>query len=826
MFKRVEAIYFRAAQLEAEERGRVLDSECAGDARLRAEVESLLEVSEMPEAFLATPALASAARALSLGELLGETDELVGRTIGAYRVEGRIASGGMGTVYQGARDDGAFQQRVAIKVVNRGMDTDEMIRRFQVERQALANMAHPNIACLLDGGATEAGRPYLVMEFVGGTPIDRYCFEKGLDTAQRLRLFLQACQAVQSAHQNLVIHRDLKPGNILVTNEGVPKLLDFGVAKILLGPAGGGAVPGDPTAIEQQRFTPEYASPEQVQGRPVTTASDVYSLGVILYELLTGQRPYEFRTRVASEFERVICHIDPPLPSDAVRRARDPQADSGAPNPGAGDVVRPRRPAAGAAQRLRRRLRGDLDTIVLMALRKESSRRYTSVEQLSGDIERYLRGLPVIARKDTVGYRTARFVRRHALGTAAAAAFTVSLLIGTAVIARQARITARERDAAFLARDQSEQIAKFLRDTLSSVDPADQGPEVRVREVINDAAARVDAELRHAPLVHAAVLSAIGTSFLGLGMLDQAETCISRAMDERRKLLGDAHHDTAESMLDLAGVYYAKERFDDAEALLRQAMSIFRSVRGDHNLDIARTSNDLGAVLRASGKLEEAESCHRQALEMRQSYEGPDSLNVAESYNNLAGVLNARGDREEAETALIESLRIRRERLPAGHARVAQSIGNLAVFYASGRQYARAVPLLREAAAIETRSLGPGHPAHATTLNNLAVVLEGLGELGEAESLLRQALVIRAARLPAGDARTAFTRSMLGRVLLKRHDLGPAESELRAAFEDLRRAGPAGKAALVIVADDLARVCEQTGRQEEAAAIRASVKNP
>lgn len=825
MLKRVEAIFFRVAGLDAHECARVLDAECAADAPLRAEVESLLSFAAVPDDFLATPALARGALTRAAGDPEGDGDALVGRTIGAYRIQERIASGGMGTVYLGTRNDGSFQQQVAIKVVKRGMDTDEIVRRFRMERQTLANMVHPNIAGLLDGGATEDGRPYLVMEFVHGMPIDRYCEEKRLDTVRRLRLFLQVCHAVQSAHQNLVVHRDLKPGNILVTPEGVPKLLDFGVAKVLLGPGAGGANAGESTISEQQRLTPEYASPEQIQGLPVTTASDVYSLGVILYELLSGQRPYHFRTRTTAEIERVVCHVDPPLPSAVVGRASDPQTTPHAP-PSDPDVGRPPAPPEGTAQKSRRRLRGDLDTIVLMALRKEPARRYASVERLSGDIERYLRGLPVMARKDTFDYRANKFVRRHAWGSSAVVGVALAVLAGAVVIARQARNIARERDAAFMARDQSEQIAKFLRDTLTSVDPNEKGPDATVRQVLEDAAARVEAELASTPLVHAAVLSAIGTSYLGLGMLDKAEACITRAMDERRALLGDGHHDVAESMLDLAGVCYAKEQFDEAERLLRWALEIFKSIRGDHNLDIARTSNDLGAVLRAKGLLDEAESFHRQALDIRRAQEGPESLNVAESLNNLAGVLSARGDRPGAEGALTEALRIRRSLLPPGHARVAQSIGNLAVFYGSGGEYARAVPLLREASALEEKSLGPDHPEHALTLNNLAAMLLRLDEFGEAESLLRRALEIRRARLSAGDARTAYTQSLLGRCLLKQSRYEQAEPELRAALEDLRRAGPQGQARMATLVDDLARLYDETGRPEQAAAIRAGEKKP
>lgn len=816
--KRVEELFFLVADLGSRERRRTLDTACRGDTALRAEVESLLKFAPATDGFLETPVLGSSAFSIAAGELDAPGDPMIGLEIGPYRVRARIASGGMGTVYLGTRADGAFQQQVAIKVVKRGMDTDEIIRRFRMERQTLANLNHPNIASLLDGGATDDDRPYLVMEFVNGIPIDRYCEERRLDAEARLRLFLLVLRAVQSAHQNLVVHRDLKPGNILVTPDGTPKLLDFGIAKVLQPPhedAGTGA----PTGAEHRRLTPEYASPEQIQGLSVTTASDVYSLGVILYELLSGQRPYHFRTRTTSEIERVVCHLDPPLPSEAVGRPHEPGDDPAADHPGQPPSLSA---PSGSPQRLRKRLRGDLDTIVLMALRKEPGRRYTSVEQLAGDIERYLQGLPISARKDTFTYRTGKFIRRNALASAAAAGISLAILLGAAGILWEARLTARQRDAAFLARDQSEQIAKFLQDTIASVDPASEGPGATVRQVLEKAAARVDIELNDQPLVHAAVLSTIGQAYLGLGMLDKAEECITRGMEERRRLLGDGHHDMAESRLDLASVRYAQERFDEAESLLRGALQIFRNVRGDHNLDIARTSNDLGAVLRNLGRLDEAQSLYRQALDIRRSHNGPESLPAAETLNNLGGVLQAGGDRGGAEEAFAESLRIRRVILPPEHALVAQSLGNLAVFYSSAAEYDRAEPLFRQAVALEERSLGPDHPEHAVTLNNLGTLLvQKGGSDAEAEPLLRRALAIRLDRLPAGNTKTASTRAVLGRCLLHQHRFAEAEEELNLALEALEQAGPRAAPRLPGVVQDLARLYDQTGRPEKAAEVRA-----
>src|SRR5262245_28756322 len=347
--------------------------------------------------------------------------------VGPYRLIREIGRGGMGTVLLAVRSDDAFQKRVAIKVLRRGMDTDAIVGRFRHERQILASLEHPHIASLLDGGTTDDGLPYFVMEYVDGQLVTDYCDAKALDTTSRLELFRKICAAVQHAHQNLVIHRDIKPANVLVTSDGTPKLLDFGIAKLLNPDPGvqtlAATIAGSPL------MTPEYASPEQVRGETVTTATDVYSLGVLLYELLTGRRPYDLPSRTPDEIQRVVCNSVPVRPSTVVTHAASSQSTRDRPEI---DSERTRPPDA---DRLRRRLAGDLDNIVLKALAKEPSRRYASVDQFSEDIHRHLTGLPVIARKDTLGYRTAKFIRRNRAGVAAAALVVLALvagLIGTA----------------------------------------------------------------------------------------------------------------------------------------------------------------------------------------------------------------------------------------------------------------------------------------------------------------------------------------------------------------------------------------------------------
>jgi non-specific serine/threonine protein kinase/serine/threonine-protein kinase len=418
-WQRVKELFQDAVLRAPDTSAAFLDESCADDAELRREVESLLAAHREAGGFLSRPAILDPDPAEGAGE-----DGT--RRIGAYRILAVIAHGGMGTVYRAVRDDDTFQKTVALKLVRAGAASEYVERRFRQERQILARLQHPNIATILDGGTTDEGHPYLVMEHVEGRPITAYCDERGLGTRQRLIMFGAVCAAVQYAHQNLVVHRDLKPDNILITADGTPKLLDFGIAKLL---AAGVDPDGAPTATLLPMMTPEYASPEQVKGDPVTTSSDVYTLGVLLYELLAGRRPYAVKTDSMEEIVRAVCATDPPPPSAAAKTR-------------AGNA--PTAPALGTRPTASE-LKGDLDTIVLRALRKEPARRYASAQELAADVARHLDGLPVLARGDTLGYRAAKFARRHRLVVTATSLVMLSLLAGIFTTVHQRSIAEAQR---------------------------------------------------------------------------------------------------------------------------------------------------------------------------------------------------------------------------------------------------------------------------------------------------------------------------------------------------------------------------------------------
>lgn len=426
-WQQLQELFNAAVELTPSQQAAFLDQACADDATLRQQAESLLLASADATKRIQS-AIGDAARDLPRLE-----DTLL---IGPYKVIQELGRGGMGAVYLAVRADDEYQKRVAIKVVQHDLADPEVLRRFRNERQILAGLDHPYIARLLDGGTTPAGMPYVVMEYVEGDPIDRYCNQHRLSINERLKLFRDVCAAVHYAHQNLIIHRDLKPGNILVTAGGVPKLLDFGIAKLLnpeLGPQTQAI-----TRWSMRLMTPEYASPEQIRGEPITTASDVYSLGVVLYELLTGHRPYRFKKYQAQEIERIVSFEEPAKPSTVVGRPRLLEPDQA-------DSTRNTRLSARNPEKLRRQLAGELDAIVMMALRKESQRRYASTEQMSEDIRRYLKGRPVRARPDTMRYRTSKFIKRHKVGAATAALLFLTLLGGVTATTWQARIARSER---------------------------------------------------------------------------------------------------------------------------------------------------------------------------------------------------------------------------------------------------------------------------------------------------------------------------------------------------------------------------------------------
>jgi serine/threonine-protein kinase len=792
-WQRIEDIFRTAIDRPADERASYLTRACGADEDLRREVLSLLE-RDTAEDFIRGP-IANAA----LGFTAKSKNDLTGERIGLYRFTRLIGRGGMGDVYEAERDDEQFRRQVAIKIIKRGMDTDFVRDRFLRERQILASLDHPHIARLFDGGATPDDSPYFVMELVAGEPITAYCRRHQLSVNEKLKLFRKVCSAVQHAHQRLVIHRDLKPSNILIAVDGEPKLLDFGIAK-LLSPDSGRSDTRTETALRM--MTPEYASPEQARGQAVATTTDVYSLGVVLYELLTERRPHEFKTYLPAEIERAFCETEIEEPSKVVSRN------------------------TGAGARLSRQLAGDLDNIVMMAMRKEPERRYQSVEQFSEDIRRYLAGMPVVARKDTFGYRTGKFVRRHKAGVAILALLAI---LAVAMTVQSARI-ARERDRANREAATAEAATQSLVAMFEVADPGKtRGNVITARELLDQGAEKVVRELKNQPAVQAKLLDTIGQLYENIGLHNRAqlllvealklrrETLGNKSLDVattlnhlgevtrlkgdyagseplfrealtlRRKLLGAEHKDVAESLNKLGHLLVDRGNFSEAESSLREALAMRRKLLGDESAEVAESIYSLGKLMRNTGKYHDAEILFRQALDLRRKLYGADHPLVADSLNTLVAVLQEQGDFKGAEALCREMLAMRRRLFGEQHPDVASSLGNLAVVLHGLKKYDEAEQLYRQVLTLPHKPFGEEHPYLATTMSNLAALYRDKGDYEEAGALYRQSLAMRRRLLGDEHPDVGATLYGLAVLLYLKGEYAEAEKTERQAIDTYQK---------------------------------------
>ncbi|GMU66187.1 MAG: hypothetical protein AMXMBFR36_24610 [Acidobacteriota bacterium] len=717
-----------------------------------------------------------------------------------YRLISEIGRGGMGSVWLAERADGEYRQRVAIKLVLGGPGAlHHLLARFRTERQILASLDHPYVARLLDGGTTADGIPFLVMEHVEGERIDDYCERLALGTEARLRLFLKVCEAVSAAHQRLVVHRDLKPANILVTAAGDPKLLDFGIAKLLEPGAAGVTVAETATGVSP--LTPRYASPEQVRGEPITTASDVYSLGVVLYELLAGRSPYREESLAPHRLPRAICEEEPTPPSTRPR-------DDGS--------ATPQPPAARAQLRIDR----DLDAVVLKALRKEGAARYASVEAFADDVDRYLDGRPVAAHRGSAYYRAGKFARRHKLAVGAAGLVAL-LLAGWGVsLDRQLERTRSERDRA-------EQVSRFLVDLFESADPEEtRGEQLTVREVLDRGAERIEIELAGRDEVRAPLQRALGNVYASLGLLDPADQQLTAAVAAARGLGGG---ELPESLEALAMLRQSQARYEEAEKLYREALDLELARVGRRSEEVASLLSNFGSLHQERSDFAAAEELLREAVAIRRDLgDAVDPELLAQSINNLAFDLHQQARWEEAEALYRESLDLRR-RSDAGPLAEARVLGNIALLHDDRGDYAAAAPIYREALALQQAAVGEEHLDVAVIINNLAAVVYRTGDYAEAERLFRRSLEIRRKLLGTDHPIVATTLGNTSFVLAAQGKFGEAEPLLLEALRIHRETlGPSDTLAISLrnVAGlrfdrgDLA----SAGRSiDEAAAVAATV---
>jgi eukaryotic-like serine/threonine-protein kinase len=805
-----------------------LDEACGSDVALRAEVESLLQLKPEAAALMQEPAVHLSARILVPDREL-KPEEI----IGDYRILSLIGSGGMGDVY--LAEDPQLHRKVALKIVRRGLDMGAITRRFQREEQILASLTHPNIARLYGGGITSEGVPYFVMEYVEGERLDSYCDKQKLTIPERLRLFRKICSAVSYAHQHLVIHRDLKPANIRVTAEGEPKLLDFGIARFL--------DPQTSNIAEQTMtflgvMTPEYASPEQVRGETMTTASDVYSLGVVLYELLTDQKPYQIDNRTPANIARAITEQEPQRPSTtAVSSDGNRQLEIAN----------------------RKSLRGDLDNIILMAMRKEPARRYQSAAQFSADIQRHLEGLPVVARKDTFSYRASKFIKRHRVGVAAASLIVVSLVAGMVATAWQAQVARQEKVKA-------EEIKNFLERTLRYSNPHLVGKDVRettVTEMLDEAASQLENEkFSDQPEIKAELEQVIADSYFGQGQYDLARKHTREYVELQSKLDREGDPKALRVSFAQASLLFEQGKLSESEKMFRQLLPLMRSAKQKGKIEaetLVTTLNTFGYLRRTQGDPREAELLFREALtlgarlasvttrstlasaladqgkfeealrtardavaEFRQRGEtNSDSFGFALTI--LGGFLAEKGNFAEADANLHEAETIFRKLLRASNLWLGDNLRNQALsFYEQGR-YAESLSKVTETLKIYRESFGPHYDNYPTALIINGLILTKTSQPQEGEKILREALRIRLESLPKNHFWVALAQGALGECLTTQRRFSEADALLVDSYHNLAqslgKSDPRTRAAL----KRLIAFYDSWGKPEEAAQLRLTL---
>jgi eukaryotic-like serine/threonine-protein kinase len=767
---RIQRLFAEALAVAVAERASWLQQACGDDAELLHEVQALLAHDAASQRTLEQVVRSEADAVLAQVKVQRQ-----GERFGPWEIVEHIADGGMGAVYRARRADGAFEQVAALKLLSPALLGEQGRRRLEVERQILAGLNHPHIARLLDGGSSAEGVPYLVMEYVDGVPIDDYCNTQGLDTPARLRLFLRVCEAVDYAHRNLVVHRDLKPSNLLVTADGTPKLLDFGISKLLDA--------ADPalTAADQRLFTPAHASPEQVSGGPITTATDVYALGVLLYELLAGSLPFAAAGRTSAQIAQDILQTEPARPSVSVARTADSSERLAAAR---------RRGDGLTAERLRRELDGDLDNIVLMALRKEPVRRYASVQALAEDVRAMLEHRPVKARADTLAYRTAKFLRRHRVGVALAASalLTIASMVSfyTWRIAEERDLAAAAQREAEAAAAVSDQTARFLAQLFDDADPLRSGrSDTTARQLLDQGRARLD-QSTLPPQVRARLLLSMGGAYRSMSLYAEARAMLERSETLWRELHPGGSRDLTLVQLELGVTQLTQGENEAAIAMLEKVFAAL-DPQGTEPRDRARALRALAVALHDSrSDRPRALRLMEEAVAITARLGEPAAVAHVIHLSELGDMLAVPGSYDRSLATLDEavalSLKVHGERHPA----TVNSLQKRASTLTWMGRYEEALTELDRAISLGRQALGAEHVRIGYMLSRMGNILEGLGRFSEAEARMREALAIIRLRLGNDNPRTVFMLENLAATVLAQDRTDEALAMYRESLQKVR----------------------------------------
>ncbi len=767
-WQEIEQIVDTALTKDKSQRKKYIQKACKGDKDLIKSVTQLLEnIEKSGETnYLEDPNVHQEFRsdlAESVDQPAGKS--LVGKQIGQYEINDLIGHGGMGSVYLAERTSGTYQQTVALKVMRRGMDTPANIARFKREQHILAKLNHPNIARLIDGGITDENLPYLVMEYVDGIPLYEYCDTHQLSINDRLELFQSVCHAVQHAHSNTVIHRDLKPSNILITKDGTVKVLDFGIAKLL--------EPENPkttffeTRTGARMLTFGYAAPEQIEGETVTTATDSYTLGVLLYELLAGVHPFDLENKNLTEIEQVIREKVPTSPSNKFRQLPEEEK---------GNIATERNTNPSALADI---LKGDLDAIVMKALRKGSDKRYKTVEQFLNDLQRRKTNKPIVAREDTLRYKTTKFLKRHKTLLSWVAA---TLLIISGIVTYYTVQLAQQRNRAQLEAQKAEQVTTFLTNLIEANYPANaQGDAITVREFLDMGYQKVQ-ELNRSPAVKANIMQVMSHTYRSLGDIDKAHTLITQII-EMQDTVAIKQTERAKSYNLYGLILRDQGDIKKAEQMMQRSLELYQEIGQTNNQDFAKLLRDLAYIKRMNSDYEEALRLVRRAIALEEQLYGKNHIRSAETYYVLASILRYQGKYQKAKKEQLKSLNILQQQIDGPHPGKLSNYNNLANLYEIQDSLKKAESYYTKGLNMSHKIYGDYHQSIATHYSNLSAIMKKEGKLDSAETLLHRAMDIRKKVSGPNHPKVGHILSEQGNILRRRGEFQKADSLFKRAAE-------------------------------------------